>query len=408
MITPRFKIVKEEEVPTLPQSDRPRLLIAEDDPAIRRLLVRQLDEYEIIEATDGDEAHHLALEHRPDVIVLDWMMPKCDGLELTRRLRKNSEMVLTPIILLTGRNDEASKLEALQAGVNDFVTKPCSFLELQHRVRNMVTICEAQKEVSHSRELLVRSEKLSSLGELSAGIMHEINNPLNYAKIGLHALKMFADDLDEETRDEFADIVKDIDEGLTRVSQIAHDLKTFSRMGHVEMKRTNLSKIVKMSERLIGDKLTSVQYESDVSEDLFVYASESQVSQVLVNLLVNAVDALDDEERKTEEKIIRLTAQKTEEGINFSVWDNGCGISDEMKVRLFDPFYTTKEAGKGTGLGLSVCHRMLEAHGANLCVDSKEGEYTRFHAVLPDADVESEVLDEEEKEAPSFASLSCS
>ena len=132
------------------------------------------------------------------------------------------------------------------------------------------------------------------------------------------------------------------------------------------------------------------------------------MSQVLVNLLVNAVDALDDEERKTEEKIIRLTAQKTEEGINFSVWDNGCGISDEMKVRLFDPFYTTKEAGKGTGLGLSVCHRMLEAHGANLCVDSKEGEYTRFHAVLPDADVESEVLDEEEKEAPSFASLSCS
>lgn len=407
MTPPRFTVVKEP-IASDQAPEKARILIAEDDAAIRRLLVKQLQQYEVISARDGEEALVLVRETNPDVIVLDWMMPKRDGLQLTRTLRSDATTKLTPIILLTGRNDEASKLEALQAGVNEFVSKPCSYLELQHRVRNMVTISQSQKEVEKSRELLMRSEKLSSLGELSAGIMHEINNPLNYAMTGLHALKMLEDDMDQGLRDDFQDVVQDINEGLTRVSQIATDLRNFSRMGHVEMKRVNLAKVARMSERLISDRLLKVQYESNVPEDLFVYASEGQVSQVLVNLLVNAVDALEMTDRRPEDRIIRLTAEKTSEGIYLAVWDNGCGISEEVRLRLFDPFYTTKDQGKGTGLGLSVCHRMLEAHGAELCVDSTEGQYTRFYTVLPDADIGSTDLSSEGREISSVVSASLS
>lgn len=382
MTPPKFKIVRESDL-EVPAATRPRVLVAEDEPALRRILVDQLADYEVLEAVDGIEALALARRYRPDVVLLDWMMPGADGLEVCRALRADEVLKVTPVVLLTGRNDEESKLEALGAGVNEFVSKPFSFLELQHRIRNMVNMARDQRELAASRELLVKSEKLSSLGELSAGIMHEINNPLNYSITGLHALKMMTISLDEDLQKEFTEVVDDIDEGLSRVSQIAHDLRTFAKMGQVAMERVNLSKVVRMSERLIADRLRKVEYQSRVEEDLYVHASAGQLSQVLVNLLVNAVDALEEQGRLPGQRLLRLTAERKAEGIYLSVSDNGCGILPEIRSRLFDPFFSTKAEGKGMGLGLSVCYRILEAHGARLEVDSRPGEYTRFYTLLP-------------------------
>ena len=176
MIPPQFKVVRESDL-TEPVATRPRVLVAEDEPTLRQILVDQLADYEVLEAVDGVEALEMTRRYRPDVVLLDWMMPEANGLEVCRALRADAATRLTPVVLLTGRNDEESKLEALGAGVNEFVSKPFSFLELQHRIRNMVTMAQAQRELAASREMLVKAEKLSSLGELSAGIMHEINNP---------------------------------------------------------------------------------------------------------------------------------------------------------------------------------------------------------------------------------------
>ena len=382
MTPPTFKIVRESDL-TAPVPTRPSVLVAEDEPTLRRILVDQLADYEVIEARNGLEALELAHHHRPDVILLDWMMPGAGGLEVCRALRGDPNTSLIPVVLLTSRNDEDSKLEALGAGVNEFVSKPFSFLELQHRIRNMVKMAQAQREVAASRDLLVKTEKLSSLGELSAGIMHEINNPLNYAITGLHALKMMSISLEDDLRREYDEVLDDVEEGLSRVSQIAHDLRTFARIGRVKMERVELGKVVKMSERLIADRLRTVDYQAHIEEGLTLQASAGQLSQVLVNLLVNAVDALEEQGRLPEQRLLRLTAERKQQGIYLSVSDNGSGIAPELRSRLFDPFFTTKEEGKGTGLGLSVCYRILEAHGAHLEVDSRPGEYTRFFTLLP-------------------------
>ena len=382
MTPPQFKVVRESDLHE-PVSSRPRILVAEDEPTLRRILVEQLADYEVLEAVDGVEALEMTRRFRPDVVLLDWMMPRANGLEVCRALRAEAATRLTPVVLLTGRDDEDSKLEALGAGVNEFVSKPFSFLELQHRIRNMVAMAQAQQELAASRELLVKAEKLSSLGELSAGIMHEINNPLNYAITGLHALRMMSISLEDELREEFDEVIEDVDEGLSRVSQIAHDLRTFARMGRVNMERVSLAKVVRMSERLVADRLRKVDYCSRVEDDLYVHASAGQLSQVLVNLLVNAVDALDEQGRLPGQRLLRLTAERKSQGIFLSVSDNGCGIATENRARLFDPFFSTKEVGKGMGLGLSVCYRILEAHGARLEVDSQPGEYTRFYTLLP-------------------------
>jgi len=386
MTAPRFTIVKE--APLAPVGTaRPCILVAEDDPALRHEVVEQLVDYEVLEAGDGHQALALALRHQPELILLDWMMPGLDGLEVARRLREEASMSLTPILLFTGRNDEDSMQEALEAGVNDFVSKPFSGLELRHRIQNMISLQRAQKEVEKSREHLVKSEKLSSLGELSAGIVHEINNPLNYAVSGVHALKMMGASLEGDFRTEFDEVLGDIREGLTRVSQIATDLRTFAKVGQVEMKRVNLSRIIAMSERFVADRLLNVQYESEVPEDLFILANEGQMSQILINLIVNAVDALHETARGEQAKIIRVTAERTPQGVYLAVWDNGCGIPAEKQSHLFRSFYSTK-ADKGMGLGLTVSSRMLEAHGAELSVDSIEGQYTRFYCVLPLAEEE--------------------
>jgi DNA-binding response OmpR family regulator len=186
------------------RTHRPLVLVADDEPDMRRFLVSQLEEdYEVIEAVDGNEAAEKAQTMMPDVILLDLMMPHKDGLQVCRELREYAPTVAIPIILLTARADEEAKFDALQMGANDFLAKPFSSTELQARIKNLIeshhfqrkltkqnqALSEAIDQIKETEMQLVQSEKLSSLGRMSAGIIHEINNPLNFSLTGLFALR---------------------------------------------------------------------------------------------------------------------------------------------------------------------------------------------------------------------------
>ena len=193
--------------------EQPRVLIADDEPDMLKYLKSQLSvNFQVIEAVDGQQAVEKANQFLPDVIVCDMMMPEKNGLEVCRELRERTSTRSIPILLLTARADEETKLTALSAGANDFITKPFSMTELSVRLKNLFDTYNLQQELARQNQVLggtieqlketevqlVHSEKLASLGRMSAGIIHEINNPLNFAKTALYVLRIMTESLSAE------------------------------------------------------------------------------------------------------------------------------------------------------------------------------------------------------------------
>ena len=384
---------------SVPQTgiENPLILVAEDEPEVRRLIVSHLKNYSLMVASDGDQALQLAHERTPDLILLDWMMPARNGLDVCRALRSSVLFARTPIIMLTARIDESSKIEALEAGANDFLTKPFASTELKLRIRHLLDTGRYEKEVvqkseqlevaledlKESESMLVQAEKLSSLGQMSAGIIHEINNPLNYAKTNLYALKTFAKLLPSEEKDDFVEITSDVEEGLERVVQIVKDLRSFAVKDKTQFSDVNLAEVIAASARLLGNRLTCINYEAEVPDHVHITGNSNQLCQVFVNFIQNSLDALQEVERENDEGHISVSLSESADWVSLHFKDNGCGISKENQQNIFDPFYSSKDIGKGMGLGLSICYRILEQHGVKTEIESEVGLGTHFTLKFP-------------------------
>ena len=382
---------------TPPNGELPVVLIAEDEADVRDLIVSQLSDYQLLVAGDGEKALQLANRYLPDLILLDWMMPERDGLEVCRLLRETAALERVPIVMLTARIDERSKLEALEAGANDFLTKPFAPTELKLRISHLLKSGRFEKEVvkkseelgialadlQESESMLVQAEKLSSLGQMSAGIIHEINNPLNYAKTNLYSLRTFAKLLPAEERDDFKEVTSDVEEGLERVVQIVKDLRSFAVKDKTQFSDVNLAEVVAASARLLGNRLTSIRFSSDIPDHVHINGNSNQLCQVFLNFIQNSLDALNDVGRENDSGEIRVELSQGPEWITLNFYDNGCGISEENQQKIFDPFYSSKDVGHGMGLGLSICYRILDQHGVKIDIESKIGEGTHFALNFP-------------------------
>jgi signal transduction histidine kinase len=382
---------------------RPLLLVADDEPDMVRFLRSQLEtHYEIMEAQDGQEAIDKARQFLPDIILTDMMMPEKDGLQVCQELRRNTSTENIPIILLTARVDEDIKLSALQSGASDFLTKPFSLAEIHVRLKNLSdsylfqrSLARQKKklevtleELKETETQLVQSEKMASLGKMSAGILHEINNPLNFAKTGSYTLREFAHQLPEQDREDFRDILKDVEEGITRVSEIVKDLRGFSHPDNEQKTGVSLELVIMKSIRLLSNEVKHFEVNEDVPEGLEVYGNENQLVQVLVNLLQNASDSLNSKEfaDDTDSPTIRIKGFKADGRVHLLVRDNGQGIDDAHLTRIFDPFYTTKDVGEGMGLGLSICYKIMENHQGTIKVKTEHLAFTEFDLIFPDPD----------------------
>jgi signal transduction histidine kinase len=381
------------------KSHQPKVLIADDEPDMLRFLASQLREhYQIIEAVDGHQAVEKATQFLPDLILTDMMMPEKDGMEVCRELRARPATQAIPVVLITARADEETKLAALAAGASDFLPKPFSTTELHVRVKNLVDSYDYQRKLARqNRQLeqtieqlqetelqLVQTEKLASLGRLSAGIIHEINNPLNYAFTGLFTLKKKASLLSGRDRQDFDEVVLDLEKGLQRVQRIIGDLRGFSHQGSEQMDQVSLADAVAMTLRFLSHETRGrVHIETDIPRELRVWANKNKLTQVLINLIQNAIDAVLARREPQERGLIRITAEGLEGEVRLRMWDNGVGIPRENLPKIFDPFFTTKDVGKGMGLGLSICHRIMEQFGARITVDSEPGRFTEFCLSFP-------------------------
>jgi signal transduction histidine kinase len=377
----------------------PKILVADDEPDMLRFLKSQLSaHYEVIEAVDGQQAIEKASQFLPDIILLDMMMPEKDGLQACREIRERTPTQGIPVVLLTARADEETKLAALEAGASDFLAKPFSTTELHVRIKNLVESHQYQCKVAKQNQVLestieqlkdtesqlVQSEKLASLGRMSAGIIHEINNPLNFATTGLYTLRSKGKYIAPEQKEEYDEILKDVEEGVKRVKNIVSDLRMFTHPDTEQCDQVEVPEVVASALRFLSNEWKDkVQIERKLTEHQTIWANKNKLIHVLVNLLQNSLDALRRKSFDGEKPTIWIEGRVENGHSILVVRDNGSGIDAKDLDKIFDPFFTTKDVGEGMGLGLSICYRIVQEYDGRISVKTTAGKFCEFTLEFP-------------------------
>jgi len=237
-----------------------------------------------------------------------------------------------------------------------------------------------------SNSQLIQTAKLASLGELSAGFAHELNNPLMFVMGFNSRIRAALENPAEVSRDKLMKYSQEIDLGATRMKSIIKHFLDFSRQANDKVELIDLRDAIQNSLTLMGEqlRLRSIKVRTDLgSNGLMVKGNKVRLEQIFVNLISNARDALD-EKGPEYVKQITIRAEMKPDCVIVDFEDNGPGIPPAVQERMFDPFFTTKPAGKGTGLGMSIVHRIIEEHKAKLTLKSSPGQ-TVFSLRFPKA-----------------------
>ncbi len=265
--------------------------------------------------------------------------------------------------------EKQTKLEAVISHIEGQIKDRTSELETSHRV------------ILEQQQALVNAAKLSTLGEMAGGVAHEINNPVAIIHLRATELKDLADD-ETLTKENVKNLAEKIEMTAMRISKIIKGLKSFARDNTQEpFKNASLEFILEETLDLTQERFRSHGVEIIVKRDATlkeINCRSTQISQVLLNLLNNAHDAL--EGKTSKQVIVQLRDQSN--GISIDVTDNGPGIPEDIREKIFQPFFTTKEVGKGTGLGLSISKGIIESHGGTISVKSSD-QGTTFSIYLP-------------------------
>lgn len=428
-----------------------KILLVDDNPTNLKVLSEAMANSgcTILVATDGKRAIKQAEYASPDLILLDVMMPGIDGFETCSQLKSNPKTQDIPVIFMTALNDTVNKVKGLNLGAVDYITKPFQQEEVLARVGVHLRLRSLTKKLSEQNELLeekveertaklkqaldklnqsqlqlVQHEKMSTLGQLVAGVAHEINNPIGfidgninhaqgYIKDLLELIELyqteypnttpnileFMEEIDLEfVKDDLLKLISSMREGTKRIRNISVSLRTFSRLDTQSRVEFNVregidSTIAILKHRLKGNEnrpeIEVIREYGDIPE---IKCYPGQLNQVFMNILSNAIDALDDASagRDYEDieanpnRIVIRTRMDESSWLIISIQDNGCGMSESVSTQIFDNLFTTKPVGKGTGLGLSISRQIIEEkHQGQLSCRSAPGKGTEFIIKLP-------------------------
>jgi signal transduction histidine kinase len=360
------------------------------------------------------------------LVITDIIMPGRSGIELLREI--TTRFPDTAVIMASAIDRTQRVLDALRLGAFDYILKPCDLDVLELCVeralerRSLLQTARTYKQnLEHqNRELasrkavlerlqaqLVQNEKMASLGQLAAGIAHELNNPAGFISGNMDMLRecaakikslfAFYDDLSlspeiaaqsailkakldyENLLLDLTDIITDCGDGSQRICDVVQNLRLFSRLDEAEFKKIDLHEGIESTIRLLSRYYNSghiiLRRNYDVLPPVSCYAG--QLNQVWMNLLVNAAQAVNGNGE------VLITTSLNDAEVQVSISDNGCGIATEHLQKIFDPFFTTKPVGEGTGLGLSIIYGIIERHGGSINVESTIGKGTDFHITIP-------------------------
>lgn len=443
------------------QLSRIQVLIVDDVPSnlftLRALLEEHFEEIEIVEANSGIEALEVLMRESIDLIILDIQMPEMDGFQTAKLIRSRKKTRNIPIVFLTAAyKSEEFKEKGFSLGATDYLTKPIDDYQLTSRINAYLSIIKLEKnhkaelerrveertfelkkalsqiketnfklettlsKLKNAQKQVIAQEKLASLGELTAGIAHEIKNPLNF----IINFSELSKEMIVELNETFANVGKDIVEGslkditpddVDNIKDILQNLNENSEKIHEHGKRADsiINNMLMHSQDRKGvyqdthintmlQEYISLAYHSTINNYKGFAAKietnldanvgnikiiPQDLGRVFLNVVSNSLYALYNKKRKLGEGFEPMLTVRTinhEDNIEIIFRDNGTGIPQEMMDKIFNPFFTTKPAGEGTGLGLSICYDIVRnIHKGEIQVDSKEGEYTDFSIFLP-------------------------
>ena len=377
-------------------------------------------------APSADEALTMLAEEPFALVLSDVMMPGRNGVELLREI--TAHYPDTVVVMCSGVDRTQRVLDAVRLGAYDYLVKPCDLdvlsLTIERALERRALLRDAKRHKldleSHNDELrrskaelqrlqaqIVQSEKMASLGQLAAGVAHELNNPAGfiYGNIeildectrGVERLLSFYESvpLTDELRESAKQLKREIDydntladlrsiitdcrEGAERIRDVVQNLRTFSRLDEDEFKKVDIHEGLESTLRLLARNYSAsnITLARDYAELPLVDCYAGQLNQVWLNLLVNAAHAVKDGGE------VRITTRLEGDLAVVTISDTGYGIAPENLKRIFDPFFTTKPVGEGTGLGLSVTYSIVERHHGNIVVESRLNQGTTFTVAIP-------------------------
>lgn len=376
------------------EAQRPyTVVVVEDSPHVLQVIHMSLRrQFKVLTAPDGLKGLELAQRELPNLVVTDLMMPGIDGLELTQRLRGDARTRHIPILMLTARGALDDRVKGLETGVAAYLTKPFSPRELLTCARQLV---RAEEQTAD----LVLSRRMESIELVAAGLAHEINNPLNYAKTALLRVGMDVEKVAglaaaarsgplgaaesaqlERSAARVREMLGVAGAGLTR---IAGTVELLSRYGRAGFRREFAILDAWEAVRTVRDVVLpatgrAVAVELDLQGEGRVECVADEFNQILTNLVQNAIEAVPDGTGR-----VRVGGGVDGGDIVLSVKDNGPGIPKDVQARLFTPFFTTKGPGAGMGLGLTIVRHVVQSHGGTIRVVSAPGEGAEFVVRIP-------------------------
>lgn len=415
-------------------SKKSNILVVDDTPANLGLLSEILTTagYKVRPAPSGRLALRAARSDPPELILLDINMPEMNGFEVCRTLKDDESLNSIPVLFISALTETEDKIKAFQAGGLDYITKPFQAEEVIARVATHLEIRtyenelreknqilrQTLKELKATQNQLVQAEKMASLGILTAGIAHEINNPINFIKSSAIALNTDLHDIikllkshetcgdvcpDLAVRERIAKIKEDIDYmvllpeltslmekiqlGVSRTEEIINSLRTYAREDSEKKSPTDLNALIDSTLVLLNNRYyKTVTISRDYGKLPLIPAQPGRLAQVLSNVINNGIDAVADNSQDAPAAIDISTGLEVIDDIDYAavrVRDNGCGISDNHIARVFDPFFTTKEVGKGTGLGMSISYGIIRDHNGQINISSTVHQGTTVVILLP-------------------------
>ena len=416
------------------------ILVVDDTPDNLRLLSAMLTAqgFEVRKALNGKMALTACQMVLPDVILLDINMPDMDGYQVCQQLKADEKTCEVPVIFISALDDIVDKVKAFDVGGVDYIAKPFHGAEIVLRIENQINLRLLQVKLQEKNFLLqqaiddlkasqvqqIQNEKMVALGQLVAGLAHEINNPISFIYGNLQYAGEYVQDLInliEAYQQEYPkatpkiqQIAKDIDlnflipdlqnligamyRGSDRIQEIVLALQQFSRHDEAEMKRVNIHEDIENTLVMLQHRLkeTPVRPAIVVVKDYgklpLVTCYASELNQVFMHLLNNAIDAIEEGvgsgewgvAKQSSTPQIRIHTEVTLNMVKIAIADNGPGIQESLRWRLFDPFFTTKPVGKGSGLGLSISYQIIvQKHRGNITCTSSIGQGAEFAIEIP-------------------------
>ncbi len=400
-----------------------RVLIAEDDITSQMLLKELLQtwDYKVNTASNGREVMDMVDKGLAiSIVLLDWMMPDVTGIEVCRYIREKQRTgQYTYIVFVTAKSDKDDIEEGFRAGADDYITKPIVADVLHYRLEaahRIIQYEERLSEYAHQMESiaeqraqkLVQSERLSTVGQLSAGIAHEINNPVTFITGNIQimrecwpaneaALKAFLEnepgDLADKARlllQETPKMIDSILSGTKRISTIVSSLNAYACNQKGIKRVVDANAIIDEALQLCRNELKyHVEVERNTDDrEVNILAAPQQIQQVMVNLMVNTADVLKRPGKKG--RLIITTDRPSDDTVRLRFRDTGPGLPEELGHKIWDPFFTTKTTPDATGLGLSIARGIITEHGGTITAQNAKGGGAEFTIILPAAPTEED------------------